>query len=245
MTTWAGQALMSTDIAALLFTQAAQNLWGSGLSVKITALRASCNPLRSNPGFSGRGLVPMGRLMKAALFTFLAAGSMAVSASACPQEPRWKDQLIEQINAMRAHGGVCTGGARFSPAQEGMRWNEALESAAQAQSEWMSQRGELSHVGPQGEGLGERVRQFAYAFARVGENVAMGYADMGQVVQAWRASEKHCQNMLDPRLTEVALACVRGRNGPFWTITLARPAEAPRLAHQTSPSLARVNWMTR
>lgn len=159
------------------------------------------------------------------LIAFFVGCGITVKAGACPDDPAWKMQLLERLNAMRAAGGDCAGVGTFAPAEEPMRWNDTLEVVAAEQSAWMAEKGQLQHAGRQGEGLGERARRADYAFERVGENVAMGYVRLEHVVQAWRASAKHCSNMMDPRYTEVALACVRSTNGSWWAIALGRPRD--------------------
>jgi uncharacterized protein YkwD len=165
-------------------------------------------------------------IMKMTLIAFFVGCSITAQAGACPDNPEWKAQLLEQLNALRASGASCRGGTALAPAAEPMRWSPALEAVAIAHTTWMAEKGELMHVGRGGEGLGERARQAAYLYERVGENVAMGYFRMDHVVDAWRASTRHCNNMMDPRYTEVAVACVRSGNGPWWTITLGRPRDA-------------------
>ncbi len=169
-----------------------------------------------------------GLVMKISLIALLLSFSVASQAGACPEDPSWKSRLLEQLNALRSSGGVCTGVGSFAPAGEPIRWSAALELVAAAHSSWMAEKGELVHVGRRGEGLGERARQAEYSFERVGENVAMGYAQIEQVMEAWRTSAKHCSNLLDPKFTEVALACVRSANGPWWTITMGRPGGEQR-----------------
>ena len=174
--------------------------------------------------------------MKLSLMILLVGSTLAAHAGACPDDPHWKVRLLDQLNALRAHGGVCSGEGRFGPGAP-VSWNPALESVATAHSAWMAERGELVHVGRRGEGLGERARQADYRYERVGENVAMGFVEVDQVIEAWRQSAKHCINLLDPRFTEVALACVRAPNGPWWTITLGRPNTGVQQAQAM-----RVSW---
>lgn len=177
--------------------------------------------------------------MKTLLITALMGCSIAShAAAACTEDATWKRRLLEHLNTLRAEGGQCSDGTRYAPANEPMRWNDALERAASAQTQWMVERGELLHVGRRGEGIGERVRQFAYAFERVGENVGMGFFQMDHVMAAWRSSAKHCANLMDPRFTEVGLACVRAPNGPYWTIIVGKPQET----RNASTLLQTVSW---
>ena len=203
------------------------------LTSVVSALRHLVTFITVQAGVDGRHS-SLGRrvtttlVMKVILIALLFSFSVASQAAACPDDPSWKSRLLEQLNALRSSGGVCTGVGSFAPAGEPIRWSAALELVAAAHSSWMAEKGELVHVGRRGEGLGERARQAEYSFERVGENVAMGYAQIEQVMDAWRASAKHCSNLLDPKFTEVALACVRSANGPWWTITMGRPGGEQR-----------------
>lgn len=180
--------------------------------------------------------LPIVLVMKISLIAFLVGCSVAAHAAACPDDPSWKARLLEQLNSMRASGGACAGEGSFLPGAP-VRWNPALETVAAVQAAWMAERGELLHVGRSGESIGERARQADYVYERVGENVAMGFFRLEQVMEAWRASAKHCSNLLDPRYTEVALACVRAPNGPWWSIALGRPNSNTRQA-----ATSRVSW---
>lgn len=182
---------------------------------------------RTSPGACAAGaFMTMNNAMKAGLILLLAGCGVAAQAAACPEDASWKPRLIEQLNALRASGGLCAGEGSFSPGDP-VRWNPNLETVAVNQAQWMAHKGELVHSGPRGEGLGERVRQAEYRFERVAENIAAGYFELEQVLTAWRNSAKHCRNMLDPRFTEVAVACVKATNGgPWWAIAFGRPAPA-------------------
>lgn len=164
--------------------------------------------------------------MKAALLTALAACSIASHAGACPSDTSWRERLVAQINALRAAGGACASEGQFAPGGQPVSWNPQLENVAAAQTEWMAESGRLSHSGRSGEGLVERVQRVAYVYQRIAENVAWGQMSLEQVVQAWRESPKHCRNLLDPRLTEVALSCTLAPSGPWWSISLGTPLRA-------------------
>ena len=188
---------------------------------------------RSAAASSRAGVMTINSVMKTALIVLLAGCGVAAQAAACPEDAAWKPRLIEQLNALRASGGLCAGEGSFAPG-EPVRWNPNLETVAVNQAAWMAQKGELVHQGPRGEGLGERVRQADYRLERVAENLAAGYFELEQVLTAWRNSSKHCRNMLDPRFTEVAVACVKASNGPWWAIAFGRPATATSTAARTA-----------
>jgi uncharacterized protein YkwD len=88
----------------------------------------------------------------------------------------------------------------------------------------MAEFGAMAHQGRGGESLAQRARDANYAYARMGENLAHGQRSVDQVLAGWSASEPHCVNLHDSRVTEMALACVPGRDGrPFWAMLTGRP----------------------
>jgi uncharacterized protein YkwD len=153
------------------------------------------------------------------------AGALA-SAAAAPPAPCDRLQagdVLAQVNALRAQGGVCGGRGAQAPSAP-LVWSPQLQTLAEQQAGWMAESGAMAHQGPGGEGLAQRARDANYAHARIGENLAHGQRSVDQVLAGWSASEAHCMNLHDGRVTEMALACVPGRDGrPFWTLLTGRP----------------------
>jgi uncharacterized protein YkwD len=100
-----------------------------------------------------------------------------------------------------------------------------LDRSAQAWADTMVATGNFSH----GRSPGARVAAHGYAWGVVGENIATGYATPRQVVAAWMASTGHCQNILDPRFTDIGGGVVRRGVGSSrggrgtWTLDFALP----------------------
>lgn len=149
-----------------------------------------------------------------------------VPALACPDDPAWKSDALARLEALRSAGGSCPARDRFQPAPRPLRWSLALEALAVDQSTWMAELGRLVHLGRSGESLGERARQTAYVYQRIGENVATGFNGLDEVIEAWLASERHCRLLLDPAYTELGLACVRAPAGSWWALTMGQPRQA-------------------
>jgi uncharacterized protein YkwD len=88
---------------------------------------------------------------------------------------------------------------------------------------------DLSHTGSDGSNVGQRVTRVDYTWSRVGENIAVNQADTNAVVQSWlQSSSGHCDNIMDTRLTQFAVACVNGTWGrysdaPYYTMVLTAP----------------------
>ena len=50
-----------------------------------------------------------------------------------------------------------------------------------------------------------------YHYLKVGENLAMGFGTPEQIVKAWMDSQKHKDNILDPKYKEIGVAVVYGK----------------------------------
>ena len=77
----------------------------------------------------------------------------------------------------------------------------------------------------------DRVRAAGYLKQLVGENIAYGPVTAKEAVQGWLASRDHCENLMDPRFTEIGIALApgsAGRHGLFWVQVLAAPLSSPR-----------------
>ncbi|MEO0628486.1 MAG: CAP domain-containing protein [Bacteroidota bacterium] len=121
------------------------------------------------------------------------------------------------VNTQRAQGCRC--GNQQMPAVPTLRVNSRLFSAAQSHSDDMQAMNDMRHLGSDGTQVGERVTREGYTWRAVGENIARGFTSIEQVVEAWFDSPGHCQNLMSPNFTEIALA----RTNTFWTQVLAAP----------------------
>ena len=133
------------------------------------------------------------------------------------------DSALALTNMARAAGQRCSAEGAFSSAGT-VGWSAALERVASNQATWLADLGSLVHTGPQGQRVGARAAEAGYRYLRVTENLALGQNNLGQALSAWQASESHCLNLYDQRVTEMALACVPARDGrPVWVMILGRP----------------------
>jgi uncharacterized protein YkwD len=150
-------------------------------------------------------------------------GASSADRPAAPCATLTTASILVQVNATRAQGALC--GARGGMAPSGaLGWSEALYALAYRQALWMADFGMLVHAGRDGETLSQRAAAAGYDFARVGENLAHGQGSVAQALNGWTASEGHCVNLYDSDVTEMALACVPGRDGrAFWVLIVGRP----------------------
>lgn len=158
----------------------------------------------------------------------LALPLLASAAVPCvhTQEAAWREAVLQRLNQMREAGAACGSRGAFGPAPA-LRWAPRLGELALAQARHLAVHGELTHHNAQGEGLVQRMRQGGYAFTVVAENLASGWDDAHAALADWQGSDTHCANLMNPRLREVALACVPdARRWPWWVLTLGTPMPA-------------------
>jgi uncharacterized protein YkwD len=151
-----------------------------------------------DPGFK-----EMGQELREHDFWLVLAAPLAV--------PSLKDadsvsgQILHLVNLARAKGARC-GGNYFAPAAP-LALNPALTDAALAHSRDMAEHGEFDHRGHDGSTPPLRVRRAGYGrYSTVGENIAAGAMTPAEVAQGWLESPPHCQNIMDPRFTEIGIA---------------------------------------
>ena len=85
---------------------------------------------------------------------------------------------------------------------------------------------DLSHTGHDGSSPADRVTRSGYRWRVVGENVASGVMTPEEAVAGWIASPHHCENIMSPRFTQMAVSYASNpasRGGIFWTQLFATP----------------------
>lgn len=132
--------------------------------------------------------------------------------------------LLSLVNEARSQPRQC-GNEKFRAA-EPLSWNCKLADVARAHSEDMAELGFLSHTGPDGTQIGERVNNRNYRWSAVGENIAAGQNSVGEVVNSWLSSPGHCANIMRTEFTEMGAARVEAPGSQyslFWTQVFAQP----------------------
>jgi uncharacterized protein YkwD len=132
-------------------------------------------------------------------------------------------EALQRINAARAAGQRC--GARTMAAANPLAWDPQLYTAAFGHSTDMARRNYFEHQSPSGTTVAERASAARYKWRSLGENIAGGNQSVGDAVQAWLHSPEHCENLMDPRFADVAVACVGQPGtefGTYWTMVLGR-----------------------
>jgi uncharacterized protein YkwD len=133
------------------------------------------------------------------------------------------EEALQRINAARAAGRRC--GARSMPPAPPLRWDLQLYSAASGHSMDMARRNYFQHASPEGVQVSTRVSASRYKWKSVGENLAGGDRTIAEAVEGWLNSPDHCENLMDSKYVDVAVACVAQPGtewGTYWTMVLGR-----------------------
>lgn len=134
----------------------------------------------------------------------------------------FQSALLARINAERAAGATC--GSRFNGPAPALQWNTALTNAASLHSQDMANNGFFSHTGSNGSNAGQRITAQGYQWSTWGENIAAGQPSVTSVMDAWMNSAGHCENIMNPYMQDVGVACIAGPAGgysTYWTMNLA------------------------
>jgi uncharacterized protein YkwD len=137
-------------------------------------------------------------LVAAAFFCFFSS-----RASAELQRNDSERQLLEFLNRERTSQGLAA-----------LQWDNALFKAARKHALLMLDLNMLEHQLPNEPGLEARLAEAGARFAVIAENIAVG-ANPEIIHKGWMNSPGHRKNILDPRLTSVGIAVVRGPGGLF------------------------------
>lgn len=128
--------------------------------------------------------------------------------------PNLREAVLQRVNGARSDGYVC--GTETLPRVPALQWNDILFSAAARHTLDMVARNYFAHDTPEGVTFWERLSAEGYGFFAAGENIASGQSSVDAVIAAWLGSEPHCRNIMNPLLTEVAVACANNE----WTMDL-------------------------
>ncbi len=135
------------------------------------------------------------------------------------------DQLLVLTNQKRQENGLPP-----------LTLDEKLNQAAAGKGSDMLSKGYWAHISPDGTSPWVFIRNAGYNYTFAGENLARGYTNSSDVVNAWMASDSHKQNILSGNYANVGFAVLTGNlNGEetvlvvemFGTTTLAKVPTKP------------------
>jgi uncharacterized protein YkwD len=133
-------------------------------------------------------------------------------------------RVLQLVNEARSHARRC-GGKNFA-AVGPVQLSSLLHRAALTHSRDMADRNYFEHVSPAGSTPAQRVTAQGYKWRVTGENLAAGITTPEDAVRGWLDSPHHCENLMDPRFTEMGVAYVvepASQLGVYWTQVFGLP----------------------
>jgi len=121
-----------------------------------------------------------------------------------------EDYMVEGVNRLRARGCNC-GGQKMPPAPP-IKWNDDLYVSALKHAKYLKRKRGLSHFGPKGEDISQRIAKTGYDWKVVGENLGEGQDSFREVMWDWIESPSHCKMLMNPKVDDMAVAKV----GKYW-----------------------------
>ncbi len=150
-----------------------------------------------------------------------------------------KANYLFLINEARAEARVCGDRGNF-PAVAAVTWNDKLYKTAYEHSQDLANSNTFSHDGSgtttdwSGYALNkkstmrERVATYDYQWSWISENISVGTSrdTPEEAMDSWIESPAHCQNLMDPNMTQVGMALAKNSSSEYihyWTQNFGKP----------------------
>jgi uncharacterized protein YkwD len=183
-----------------------------------------------------RRLRSISRALSLAVALGLPAGTSAQSPVKPPEPslPAKLDPIIEQLveghNQERAKEGLPP-----------LKLEARLTKAAQVHAKDMADHQKMTHEGSDESTPEQRVVNAGYHYLRTGENVAVGYRDVAEVILGWMESPPHRKNIMGD-FSEIGLARVVGKDDkPYWCADFGTPMPKFDPANASKDLVKRLN----
>jgi len=134
---------------------------------------------------------------------FLALTFIAHNLWAQPSQKSIK-RVIAEVNDLRESGCVC--GGQWMPPVGRVSWDTGLYSVSNKYARYMAKYDHFDHISREGEDLGDRLDKAGHKWITIGENLAHGYDDFYQVMDAWKESPSHCKMLMHPEMNKMGLS---------------------------------------
>ncbi len=103
-------------------------------------------------------------------------------------------KVLEIINSYREEGGL-----------EPLVLDDKLTEIACARAEEIAWSGVHSHYRPNGKFFSSILKDAGITKGNAGENIGWGYPDAESVCEAWKNSQTHYENIMNPNFTKIGL----------------------------------------
>ena len=125
-------------------------------------------------------------------------------------------KIIELTNAIRANSHL-----------KALAVNTALNNSSQAKADDMAVNAYFSHTSPTDKTVSDFVRSSGYKYSTVGENLAMGFTNAEDVVNAWVNSPTHYANLIDNDYVDLGVGLETGVYAGEQTVYVAQHFGGP------------------
>jgi uncharacterized protein YkwD len=147
------------------------------------------------------------------------------------KEERIIAQLVEAHNKERAKEGLGL-----------LKLESHLAEAAKEHAKDMAEHETMTHDGSDGSNPAVRATRAGYHYLSTGENVAMGYRTVPQVMEVWMNSPPHKKNILNGEYTEIGVAVAYDEeNKPYWSAEFGKPIPKFEPATASADLVKRIN----
>lgn len=122
----------------------------------------------------------------------------------------WTNITVAQASYSAGSIISSTNSQRVSNGLGSLTSNSTLSAAANAKAQDMFANQYFAHTSPQGKTPWDFIHAAGYDYTYAGENLAIGYNDISELMSAWMASPTHRENILNPNFREIGVAVVSG-----------------------------------
>jgi uncharacterized protein YkwD len=119
---------------------------------------------------------------------------------------------------------------------QSLKENPALTAAASAKLADMFKKNYWDHTGPSGETAWQFIDGNGYRYVLAGENLAKGFNNSGEVVEAWMDSPTHRDNILNNQFSETGVAVGSGKIKGANTTLIVQIFGEPRAVYAAAPA---------
>ncbi|MFA6486188.1 MAG: CAP domain-containing protein [Candidatus Magasanikbacteria bacterium] len=141
-------------------------------------------------------------------------------------------QIIAYTNEIRERQGLPT-----------MSETVVLDRSAGAKALDMASNGYFAHEGPKQRNLAYFLGKAGYDYETAGENLAMGFADAREVVDAWVKSPTHLANLIDKDFTDLGIGIESGYYDGVPTVYIAQHLGLPATVSGKKAEAIRINFL--
>ncbi len=139
-----------------------------------------------------------------------------------------EERLIDLTNAERGRIGL-----------RALTFNSKLSIAAEQKATDMLAKGYFDHQSPDGRAPWDFIESTGYIYLKAGENLAIDFPELSEVVPAWMASPTHKANIVKPDYEEIGIAHVQGNfNGRQTTVIVQMFGTKPVTTEKVLKALA-------